>query len=254
MKRLTFNWLAYMRHGSTVLLSLTLPHILLGQDTSPEAAEVVDHNLNLWGLIQQGGWAMYPLGTCSLIMFFLIFYSWKETAQTKFFTTDQLSATIDALESGDHDKGRSQLEASNNLLARALAPAIKKIDKGHEKAENLFIENLEAEENGVSQWVTYLNVVASVAPMIGLLGTVSGMISAFQTIGRGGMGRPELLAGDIGEALITTATGLVIGIPAMIAYFILRNRLNSAMIATAQAGTNLIEAADDGSQVPLQVD
>ena len=254
MKRLTFNWLAYMRHGSTVLLSLTLPHILLGQDTSPEAAEVVDHNLNLWGLIQQGGWAMYPLGTCSLIMFFLIFYSWKETAQTKFFTTDQLSATIDALESGDHDKGRSQLEASNNLLARALAPAIKKIDKGHEKAENLFIENLEAEENGVSQWVTYLNVVASVAPMIGLLGTVSGMISAFQTIGRGGMGRPELLAGDIGEALITTATGLVIGIPAMIAYFILRNRLNSAMIATAQEGTNLIEAADDGSQVPLQID
>ena len=243
-----------MRHGSTVLLSLTLPHILLGQDTTPGATEVVDQNLNLWGLIQQGGWAMYPLGTCSLIMFFLIFYSWKETAQTKFFTTDQLSATIDALESGDHDKGRSQLEASNNLLARALAPAIKKIDKGHEKAENLFIENLEAEENGVSQWVTYLNVVASVAPMIGLLGTVSGMISAFQTIGRGGMGRPELLAGDIGEALITTATGLVIGIPAMIAYFILRNRLNSAMIATAQAGTNLIEAVDDGSQVPLQID
>ena len=136
----------------------------------------------------------------------------------------------------------------------ALRLAIKKIDKGHEKAENLFIENLEAEENGVSQWVTYLNVVASVAPMIGLLGTVSGMISAFQTIGRGGMGRPELLAGDIGEALITTATGLVIGIPAMIAYFILRNRLNSAMIATAQAGTNLIEAVDDGSQVPLQID
>jgi biopolymer transport protein ExbB len=70
------------------------------------------------------------------------------------------------------------------------------------------------------------------------------MISAFQTIGRGGMGRPELLAGDIGEALITTATGLTIGIPAMIAYFVLRNRLNSAMIATAQAGTEIIESAE----------
>jgi biopolymer transport protein ExbB len=79
--------------------------------------------------------------------------------------------------------------------------------------------------------------------MIGLLGTVSGMISAFQTIGRGGMGRPELLAGDIGEALITTATGLVIGIPAMIAYFVIKNRLNNAMIATAQAGTELLEPA-----------
>ena len=59
-------------------------------------------------------------------------------------------------------------------------------------------------------------------------------------IGRGGMGRPELLAGDIGEALVTTATGLTIGIPAMIAYFILRNRLNSLMLLTSQIGTELL--------------
>jgi biopolymer transport protein ExbB len=178
-------------------------------------------------------------------MIFLICYSWKETSTRKFFTVEQLKRTNEALENGKIEHGRQQLQDSSNLLARALAPALKKMHKGREKTENLFIENLEAEENNVSQWVTYLNVVASVAPMIGLLGTVSGMISAFQTIGRGGMGRPELLAGDIGEALITTATGLVIGIPAMIAYFILRNRLNSAMIATAQAGTDLIEAADE---------
>ncbi|MBC8190539.1 MAG: MotA/TolQ/ExbB proton channel family protein [Puniceicoccaceae bacterium] len=127
--------------------------------------------------------------------------------------------------------------AARNTLAE--------LSVSHEKAENLFIENLEAEENSVSQWVTYLNVVASVAPMIGLLGTVSGMISAFQTIGRGGMGRPELLAGDIGEALITTATGLVIGIPAMIAYFVLKNRLNTAMIATAQAGSEVLDAKEE---------
>ncbi len=244
MKPFTSNWRARTRHAPT-LLALLLPSLVMAQEAVTEAAAAVDDSLNLWNLIQQGGWAMYPLGTCSLIMFFLIFYSWKETTPKKFFTAEQLSATSDALESGDHEKGRTHLEAGNNLLARALAPALKKIHKGHEKAETLFIEDLEAEENSVSKWVTYLNVIASVAPMIGLLGTVSGMINAFQTIGRGGMGRPELLAGDIGEALITTATGLVIGIPAMIAYFILRNRLNSAMIATAQAGTDLIEAADE---------
>jgi biopolymer transport protein ExbB len=85
------------------------------------------------------------------------------------------------------------------------------------------------------------NVVATVAPMIGLLGTVSGMIGAFQTISSGGMGRPELLAGDIGEALITTATGLVIGIPAMIAYFIFRNRLSNRMIEILQTATHLVD-------------
>ena len=59
--------------------------------------------------------------------------------------------------------------------------------------------------------------------MLGLLGTVSGMIKAFQTMATGGMGKPELLAGNIGEALITTATGLIIAIPAMISYFIFKN-------------------------------
>tara|TARA_Y100000588_G_scaffold14983_1_gene16072 strand:+ start:549 stop:737 length:189 start_codon:yes stop_codon:yes gene_type:complete len=59
-------------------------------------------------------------------------------------------------------------------------------------------------------------VIAGVAPMIGLLGTLSGMIGAFQAIGTKGMGRPEAFAEDIGEALITAASGLVIGIPSMV--------------------------------------
>lgn len=223
---------------SSVLIAL--PSLLHAQEAVAESSE---ESLSLWGLIQQGGWAMYPLGACSLAMFFLIFYSWKETSRKKFYVGEQVQSARDAVSGGDLDKGQGIMAEGKTLLGRALAPAIPKLSKSREKAENLFIENLEAEENSVSQWVTYLNVVASVAPMIGLLGTVSGMISAFQTIGRGGMGRPELLAGDIGEALITTATGLVIGIPAMIAYFVLKNRLNTAMIATAQAGTEVLEAS-----------
>ncbi len=230
------------RFAPYALALLCLPTLLSAQEETESATE---SSMSLWGLIQQGGWAMYPLGACSLIMFFLIFYSWKETSRKKFYTTEQTSAASDAIATSDFDAGKAALESNNTLLGRALAPAMVKLQTSHEKAENLFVENLEAEENAVSQWVTYLNVVASVAPMIGLLGTVSGMISAFQTIGRGGMGRPELLAGDIGEALITTATGLVIGIPAMIAYFILKNRLNTAMIATAQAGTEIIEAREE---------
>ena len=68
------------------------------------------------------------------------------------------------------------------------------------------------------------------------------MISAFNDIATAdAMGRPELLAGDIGEALITTATGLAIGIPAMIAYFILKNRLGNQMLVTAQTANRLTE-------------
>ena len=65
--------------------------------------------------------------------------------------------------------------------------------------------------------------------MLGLLGTVSGMIKAFSIISQGGMGDPGKLAGSIGEALVTTATGLVIAIPAMIAYFIFKNNFIKSM-------------------------
>ena len=65
--------------------------------------------------------------------------------------------------------------------------------------------------------------------MLGLLGTVSGMIKAFSIIAQGGMGDPGKLAGSIGEALITTATGLVIAIPAMIAYFLFKNNFFKTM-------------------------
>lgn len=206
----------------------------------------IEGGLNLWDLLQQGGWAMWPLGLCSLFMFFLIFYSWKETVRKKFIPDAVIDDVSGLLAQRDVDGAVEVLRGENSVLSRAMVNALAKArpelrDANKEKVENLLSEYLESEENNVGQWVNYLNVVAAVAPMIGLLGTVSGMISAFQTISLGGMGRPELLAGDIGEALITTATGLVIGIPAMIFYFILRNRLGNQMIVTVQAASNLVD-------------
>jgi len=173
-----------------------------------------------------------------------------ETRRARFIPDAVLPQIKDALTTHDVETACATLNASSTVLGRCLAPALLKLrsdrpNLNKEQVETILIEKLEAEENGVSQWVNYLNVVAAVAPMIGLLGTVSGMISAFQTIGQGGMGRPELLAADIGEALITTATGLVIGIPAMIFYFILRNRLGHQMIQSTQTASELIGAVDD---------
>ena len=184
---------------------------------------------------------MYPLGICSLVMLFLIAYSLSELRMGQFYQAAQVDATKRLVTQGDLESAKSSLLDFDTLLGRSIAPALGKLERGFERAEDTFVEHLDAEENKVAQWIVYLNVVATVAPMIGLLGTVSGMVSAFQTIGRGGMGRPELLAGDIGEALITTATGLVIGIPAMIAYFVLKNRLNAAMIATSQKGSEILD-------------
>jgi biopolymer transport protein ExbB len=200
----------------------------------------------LLGLLQEGGWAMYPLGLTALFMFFLIFYCWRETAIAKFVPRPVLRPLADALATRDIDQAQGIAADAPTVLTRSLQsglmkarPALK--DANRDKVEAAFVDTMEAEDSAISQWINYLNVVAAVAPMIGLLGTVSGMISAFQTIGQVGMGDPTALAGDIGEALITTATGLTIGIPAMVFYFIFRNRLSARMVQTIETGGNLID-------------
>lgn len=227
----------------SLLVLVLLPVLASAADPAQAPAE---EGSNLWGMLQQGGWAMYPLALASLVMLFLIFYSYRESSRRKFIPDARLPEVSQRLLARDIPGAIQVLQSTPTVLSRGLETALTRArpdrqDANKTHVEASLIESLEHEENSVGQWVNYLNVVATVSPMIGLLGTVSGMIGAFQTISRGGMGRPELLAGDIGEALITTATGLVVGIPAMIAYFILRNRLDNIMLAVSQTASLLVD-------------
>ena len=84
--------------------------------------------------------------------------------------------------------------------------------------------------------------------MVGLLGTVSGMIKAFQTMGSQGMGKPELLAANIGEALITTATGLIIAIPAMFFFFYFKKGFGKTLATLGRNMSYLFDALKTGKR------
>ncbi|MCC5808315.1 MAG: MotA/TolQ/ExbB proton channel family protein [Opitutales bacterium] len=217
-------------------------------------AEELEGGASLFDLLRQGGWAMWPLGFLSLAFFFLLFHCWQQTGLKRFTDPVFVRDIREPLAARDLPAAQKLADSQTHTLARLFAAALPRAranqpDARRAAVEEAFAEHAEAEDNSVGQWINYLNVVASVAPMVGLLGTVSGMIGAFQKIGQAGMGRPEELAGNIGEALITTATGLVIGIPAMIAYFYFRNRLNNRMVRIHQEGADLIETLADAPPV-----
>lgn len=225
----------------SLLFFLALTPALFGQDEA-----TAGDSLSLWGMIKQGGWAMYPLGVCSLSMLFLIIHCWRETLRSKFVPSGVISSIESQLSKGLTQEALQALKQSPTVLSRVMSEALSRAktpmtDQNREKVESTIVDTLEGEENTISQWINYLNVIAAIAPMIGLLGTVSGMIGAFQSISSQGMGRPELFAGNIGEALITTATGLVIGIPSMVFFFVMRNRLNNAMLATIQTANSMMD-------------
>lgn len=226
-----------------ILLSIAFPSAALfaQSETSPEIARS-----SLWSMIEQGGWAMVPLGICSLTLIYLVIHCSRETKPTRFGNEPLSKRLEDLCKKGKLEDAFVTARQDSSLLGRSLAAGLPKFDAAavasNDKVDETVREQFELEEHAIGQWIHYINVIASVSPMIGLLGTVSGMIGAFQTMSAGGMGRPELLAGDIGEALITTATGLCIGIPAMIAYSYFNNRLNNQLVENAQRANAVCES------------
>ena len=101
-------------------------------------------------------------------------------------------------------------------------------------------ETLAEEETRFMVWINYLNVFATLAPMLGLLGTVTGMIQSFDQLAAG-RSEPQDLAGGIGQAMLTTAGGLIVGIPAMFLYFFFRNKLVILITEIQKSTTFLID-------------
>src|SRR5258707_12991960 len=88
---------------------------------------------------------------------------------------------------------------------------------------------LAKETSSMQPYISYLSVIGVCAPMIGLLGTVTGMIKAFAKLGSSGIGDPSGLSAAIGEVLVATASGLIIAIPAFGAFYFLRNRASASL-------------------------
>jgi biopolymer transport protein ExbB len=97
----------------------------------------------------------------------------------------------------------------------------------------------------LERFINALGTIASMSPLLGLLGTVSGMIRTFNDITDQGVGNPQILAGGISEALVSTAAGLVVAIPAVIGYRFLRSRVESLVVQMEKESMKLVQAIDD---------
>lgn len=220
--------------------------------TTPPAAK----DVSLLDLIVVGGWAMWPLGLCSFGLIALVAFNFIQVNQKKMMPPETIARIRAAAKEQDLAGVWQAANGTPSLFTNALVAGLRHIDtedpagsKG--KVEEAVAEAMGREESLVGFWVNFLSLLAGVSPMIGLLGTVSGMIGAFQKIGQGGMGKPELLANNIGEALITTAAGLIIAIPAMFFFFLFKNILNRIIL---RAEDQFTATLDDLTGTGLHLD
>jgi len=117
-----------------------------------------------------------------------------------------------------------------SVATRILCAALEKLPNGREAFDSAALESASNETNVFKSKNAYINLNATIAPLLGLFGTIAGMMGAFNSMAfSGAVGDPSKLAGDIGTALVTTYTGLIVAIPCFCAYYILSNRIKKIM-------------------------
>lgn len=191
------------------------------------AAEAGAGDVTLGQLWRQGGWAMYPLAAFSVLTLALIIYNALRLREPVFLRPDVTSQLGSALSRGEIEAAAQLCRAQPCLIANITRAGLERLTPG---LPDLAVMDKAMEEAAAEEVaapfviISYLSIIATLSPLVGMLGTVSGMIKAFRNIALGGMGKPELLADNISEALITTAVGLIVGIPAMFAFFYFKSR------------------------------
>ena len=187
-------------------------------------------------LFQDGGWAMYPL-LILLILGIAITIERIYNLSRAAIDAEQFFRNLeDALRSDGPDRAAELCSQTRGPVASVVHAGLLRLHRGIDHVEKA-IDNAGAVEMAfLERGMVWLSTVANLAPMVGFLGTVSGMINAFQAIKEAGDVEPSMVAGGISEALITTASGLVVGIIIQFFYNLFASRIDR-IIADMQEHT-----------------
>ncbi|MEO0239465.1 MAG: MotA/TolQ/ExbB proton channel family protein [candidate division WOR-3 bacterium] len=152
-----------------------------------------------------------------------------------------LETVIKKIEAQGIDAALAYLRNEKNPIAKILEAGLEKVDKGRIVVEEAMTAKAATEFGFLDRGMIYLQAVATLAPILGFLGTVTGMIRAFNAIAAAGEVEPTIVAAGISEALITTATGLFIAAPVALFYALFADRINNFSRAMEETSNAFID-------------
>lgn len=225
---------------SAVVVCLLLTGLLIAQEQAKTDQQPVEKrqdteiiagiepmgDLTILELLKKGGPVMYPLYLCSIIMVAFGIERAVSLRTKRVLPADIVEKirSVTSKEPGNLDSQKllNEIQAYENPIARVVKAGLRKADRPVPEIEKAIEDAGEKEAGLMRRNCRVLSIVASISPLLGLLGTVLGMIRAFMTVAarEEALGRTELLASGIYQALVTTAAGLTIAIPALVLYYI----------------------------------
>lgn len=185
---------------------------------------------SLFEVLKDGGLIMIPLAGFSIAMVWLIIDCAQRTGTKRLIPADDLEKLHNSFRAGDYVGAYQGTLENNSVINNVARVGLVTVGDGKSATEHSLTESIISEQAKISNRISYLSVIGVCTPMVGLLGTVFGMISAFEALGGGGATQNTgALAQAIGHVLVATASGLFVAIPAFMSFYFLRNRLMGGM-------------------------
>lgn len=205
-------------------------------------------------LLAKGGYVMVPLLACSIISVTVLIERYIKVRQAHVNVSEAINRAQEAIYSGNCNKALVLLEAEEVPVTRVLAAGLRNRHLGERGAERAMEERGTREASYLTRHLGMLDTIITIAPLLGLLGTVTGMISAFHVIAaKEGISTPTAITGGVAEALVATATGLAIAIFTLIGHNYIQDKIKH-MIADIEAhGTAMVNLLAEVGEEPREV-
>lgn len=221
-----------------ILLLIGVSDYVLAQQQSTEGT-------SLLSIISAGGLLMAPIALCSLILCMFSLERAMSLRGSRIIPRPFIKRILEQLKAGELEKREAYRICRENKspIATVLAAGVRRWGKPAQDVEKAVVDAGERLGNKLRKYLKLFNGISTITPLLGLLGTVIGMIQSFNSIvATGAMGKPELLAAGISQALVTTAAGLTVAIPALIAYIYFSSRVDKLLMEIDEHGQQLVQA------------
>jgi biopolymer transport protein ExbB len=195
----------------------------------------------VWELIKAGGWMMFPIIGCSVIALTIICERAMALRLDRIIPKDLVAQVWILVKNNKIDAAKIKELRQGSPLGRVLAAGLVNLHHSREVMKESIEDVGRHEVHLLERYLNTLGTIAGVSPLMGLLGTVFGMIKIFDAVSAQGMTSPAQMASGIAEALITTAAGLLVAIPALFAYRFYRGKVERVVVKMEQEALKLIE-------------
>nr|WP_239058564.1 MotA/TolQ/ExbB proton channel family protein [Acidithiobacillus ferrianus] len=191
-------------------------------------------------LFQLGGFVLPILILLAIVSLAIVGNRFWVLRRARIAPADLAARAGDLIEAGKVQQAVKVLYENDTPLARMMLVALQQVGQPREVIKEVVEESGRHEVAHLDRYLNFLGSIAGVAPLLGLLGTVFGIMHAFAAIGMVGAGDPKALAGGISEALITTASGLIVAIPSLMFYRYFKGRVDVLVLAIEKEALKLV--------------